>query len=98
MAIFLVEITFLLVLTMFVAGLLLFYKARKVSSSILGWAATIFIVGSLATAACTTYYSLRYYKQGAFENAYIKGKITIRKRYKKRPSKRPYKRQQGKEL
>ncbi len=94
MAIFLVEITFLMELTMFVAGLILFYKARKVSSSILGWAAAIFIVGSLATAACTTYYSLRYYKQGAFENAYIKGKITIRKRYKKRP----YKRQQGKEL
>jgi hypothetical protein len=94
MAIFLVEITFLMELTMFVAGLILFYKARKVSSSILGWTAAIFIVGSLATAACTTYYSLRYYKQGAFENAYIKGKITIRKRYKKRP----YKRQQGKEL
>ncbi len=87
MAMFLAEITFLLELAMFVAGLVLLYKAHQRASSLLSWAAAILIVGSLVTTACTTYYSLKYYNQGAFEKAYLMGKITIKKRVKKLPSK-----------
>ncbi len=94
MAMFLAEITFLLELALFVAGLILLYKARKETSKLLKWAAAVLIIGSLGTITCTAYYSLKYFNQGAFESAYLTGKITIKQRSKQRAPKKLY----GKEL
>lgn len=88
MLIFLAEMVFLMELALFISGLILLYKARKEASRLLNWAAGLLIIGSLGAATCTGFYSLKYYNQGAFDNAYFKGNITIKKIIKKRKRKR----------
>tara|TARA_B100001564_G_scaffold348447_1_gene350377 strand:+ start:115 stop:438 length:324 start_codon:yes stop_codon:yes gene_type:complete len=65
---FLAELVFLVELALFTSGLILFYKARKEASGLLKFASIILILGSVGTAACTGYYSFKYYKQGVFDS------------------------------
>ena len=69
MTMFLAELVFLIELTLFVSGLVLLYKALKEKSGLLKFAAIVLIIGSLGASVCTTYFSLKYYNQGAFDIA-----------------------------
>jgi len=71
MAMYLAELVFLVELAMLATGLVLFYKAGKEASGVLKTAAILLIIGSIGTATCTTYFSLKYYNQGAFDTAFL---------------------------
>lgn len=67
MAMFLAELVFLFELALFSSGLLVINKAIKEKSKLTKTAGYVMVVGSLLTAACTGYYSLKYHFQGGFE-------------------------------
>lgn len=71
MAMYLAELVFLVELALLAAGLVLLYKAHKEASVLLKTAAILLIIGSIGTAICTTYFSLKYYKQGVFDTAFM---------------------------
>jgi hypothetical protein len=70
MAMFAMEISFLVALSVFAAGLVLVHQARQANAGLLRAAGALLLVGSAATAACTLYYGVRYHVQGDFESAY----------------------------
>jgi hypothetical protein len=63
------ETAFLLALAIFVAGLVLLHFGRQTGSGLLRAAALVAIVGSVASAAETTYYGIRYYAHGDFDSS-----------------------------
>ncbi|HVN36730.1 MAG TPA: hypothetical protein VMW19_00985 [Myxococcota bacterium] len=70
MAMFAMEISFLLALAVFAAGLVLLHHGRLAGSGLLRAAAAIALVGSALSAACTLYWGIRYHTRGEFDSAY----------------------------
>ncbi|HXK22573.1 MAG TPA: hypothetical protein VMS55_07850 [Myxococcota bacterium] len=70
MAMFAMEISFLLALAVFAAGALLLHHGRVAGSGMLRAAALVVLVGSVLSAACTLYWGIRYHTQGEFDSAY----------------------------
>jgi hypothetical protein len=71
MAMFAMEISFLLALAVFAAGLVLLHHGRVAGSGLLLRAgAAILLVGSVLSVACTLYWGIRYHRQGEFDSAY----------------------------
>lgn len=70
MAMFLAEISFLLALALFAAGLALWHRGREATAGLLRAAGAVLVVGAVLTALCTGYFSVRYHVQGEFDHAY----------------------------
>ena len=70
MAMFLAEISFLLALALFAAGLVLWHRGREATAGLLRAAGAVLVVGAVLTALCTGYFSVRYHVQGEFDHAY----------------------------
>lgn len=70
MAMFLAEISFLLTLALFAAGLLLWQRGGEGTSALPRVAGAVLVVGTLLTALCNGYFSVRYHVQGEFQRAY----------------------------
>ena len=70
MAMFHFHAAFMLELAALAAGLVLLHQGRAASALLLRAAGWILIVGSLVSAACSTYYAVRYHVQGEFDHAY----------------------------
>lgn len=71
MAMFLAEISFLLALALFAAGLVLWHRGREATAGLIRAAGAVLVVGSVLTALCTGYFSVRYQVQGEFDHAYL---------------------------
>ena len=74
MAVFAMEIAFVLALAVFAGGLTLLHYARQANSGLLRVAALVALIGSALSAAETTYYAIRYHTQGDFESAFPMGR------------------------
>jgi hypothetical protein len=70
MAMFLAEISFLLEVALFAAGLVLWHKGREGAVGLVRAAGVVLVVGASLTALCTGYFSIRYHVQGEFDHAY----------------------------
>ena len=70
MSMFLAEISFLLALAVFAAGLVLWHRGREPGSGLLRAAGAVLASGAVITALCTGYFSVRYHVQGEFDHAY----------------------------
>ena len=70
MAMFQLDIAFLLELALFAAGLVLLHLGKQGPAPLMRAAGFILLVGSVLTAACTLYYGTRYHIQGEFDSAY----------------------------
>ena len=70
MAMFAMEISFLLALAVFAAGLVLLHHGRLAGSGLLRAAGAVVLVGAALSAACTLYWGIRYHTQGEFDSAY----------------------------
>ncbi len=70
MAMFQLDIAFLLELALFAAGLVLLHLGKQGTAPLLRAAGFVLVVGSVLTAACSVYYGVRYQIQGEFESAY----------------------------
>ena len=70
MAMFQLDIAWLLEVSIFAAGLTLLHLARQKSASLLRAAAWVLLVGSLSAAACSIYFASKYRAQGEFDHAY----------------------------
>ena len=70
MAMFAMEISFLLALAVFAAGLVLLHHGRVAGSGLVRVAGAVVVVGSALSAACTLYWGVRYQAQGEFDSAY----------------------------
>lgn len=70
MAMFHLDTAFMLEVMAFAAGLTLLHFGRTGSALLLRAAAWVLIVASVASAACTVYYGIRYHVQGDFDHAY----------------------------
>jgi hypothetical protein len=70
MAVFQLEIAFLLELAVFAAGLVLLHLGRQQTAPLLRAAGFVLVVGGVLTAACTGYFGVRYHVQGEFDHAY----------------------------
>jgi len=68
MTMFLAELVFIFELALFSSGLIILHYGKRESTKLIKIAAYIMIVGSLLTTICTSYYSLKYYNQGAFDS------------------------------
>ena len=69
MAMFVLEIAFLLALAVLAGGVVLWQQGRQAAGP-LRVAGLVLIVGAVLTAACTAYYGIRYHVQGDFDHAY----------------------------
>jgi hypothetical protein len=69
-AMFAMEIAFLLALAVFAAGLVLLHQGRLAGSGLLRTAAALLLIGSTSSLACTLYWGIRYHRQGDFDSAY----------------------------
>ena len=58
-------------LAVIAGGLFALYKAKKEDSKYLKWAGWILTIGGIFGILCTTYFSLKYMSQGAFDMAAI---------------------------
>jgi hypothetical protein len=70
MAMFHLDTAFMLEVIAFAAGLTLLHFGRAGAAILLRTAGAVLIVASLASAACTIYYGIRYHVQGEFDHAY----------------------------
>ncbi len=70
MAMFQLDIAFLLELALLAAGLVLLHFGKQETAPLLRAAGVLLVVGSVLTAACTGYYGVRYHVQGGFDHAY----------------------------
>lgn len=70
MAMFQLEIAFLLELALLAAGLVLLHLGRQGTAPLLKAAGFVLIVGAVITAACSGYFGVRYHVQGEFDHAY----------------------------
>ncbi len=70
MAMFQLEIAFLLELAVFAAGLVLLHLGKQGTAPLLRAAGFVLVVGAVLTAACTGYFGVRYHVQGEFDHAY----------------------------
>ena len=70
MAMFQLDIAFLLELALFATGLIVLHLGREKSAGLLKAAAAVLLVGSVLTAVCSGYFGVRYHVQGDFDRAY----------------------------
>ncbi|MCF6274818.1 MAG: hypothetical protein L3J05_03550 [Robiginitomaculum sp.] len=71
MLMFMAALVFQVELAVIASGLFAFYKAKKEDSKALKWAGWILTIGGVSGVLCTSYFSLRYMSQGAFDMAEI---------------------------
>ena len=79
MAAFLGKISMVLDIAMVGGGLIVLHLGKKEASALLKSAGYLFLVGGIAMALCTGFYSMKYKSQGGFDHAYAQ------KHHKKRP-------------
>jgi hypothetical protein len=70
MAMFHLDTAFMLEVIAFSAGLALLHFGKVGSAVLLRTAGWVLLAASLASAACTVYYGIRYHVQGEFDHAY----------------------------
>lgn len=66
---FLGDIAFILELALIGAGLITLHYAAKEKSKLMKWAGYIMAVGGLLTAICTGYFAMKYWVDGAYNQA-----------------------------
>lgn len=71
MLMFMAALVYLVELALVAAGLLVLNKAKKEDSKFVKWAGWILVIGGIAGLLCTSYFSLKYMGQGAFDMAAI---------------------------
>jgi hypothetical protein len=70
MAMFQLELAFLVELALFAAGLVLLHLGKQATAPLLRAAGLVLVIGAVLTAACTGYFGVRYHIQGEFDHAY----------------------------
>jgi hypothetical protein len=65
---FMFHLSLMAALAVFAGGMLLLDKARREPSGLLRFTGIVLIVGSIASAACSTYYAAKYHFQGGFDS------------------------------
>src|SRR5262245_47755378 len=70
MAMFQLDVAWLLEVAIFAAGLVVLHFARQSGASLLRTAGWVLLVGSVSAAACSIYFASRYHAQGEFDHAY----------------------------
>lgn len=70
MAMFLLDLVFILEAVIVSTGLVILYFSRKESSKLLRASAIILLLAGLGTMACSLTYAFKYKCQGAFQTAY----------------------------
>lgn len=70
MAMFQLDIAFLLELALFSSGLIVLYFGREKGAGLLKAAGAVLVVGSVLTALCSSYFGVRYHIQGEFDHAH----------------------------
>jgi len=66
MLMFMATLVFLIELVLIASGLLALNAANKENSELVKWAGWILTFGGILAIICTTYFSLKYMGQGAF--------------------------------
>ncbi|PHS39025.1 MAG: hypothetical protein COA91_06775 [Robiginitomaculum sp.] len=69
MLMFMAALVYLVELALVAAGLLVLDTAKKQDGKFAPWAGWILVIGGIAGLLCTSYFSLKYMGQGAFDIA-----------------------------
>lgn len=77
MAMFQLDIAFMLELAAFAGGLIVLHFGREKGSGLLKWAAVVLLVGSVLTALCSSYFGIRYHILGDFDRAYPAHRMAV---------------------
>ncbi|MCF6220672.1 MAG: hypothetical protein L3J65_06130 [Robiginitomaculum sp.] len=77
MLMFMAALVFQAELAVIAGGLFAFYKAKKEDNKLLKWAGWILTIGGIFGVLCTSYFSLKYMGQGAFDMAAITQELAL---------------------
>jgi hypothetical protein len=77
MLMFVSELVFLVELALIATGLVILANPETKTNKYCKWAGWILIIGSLFTMLCTAYFSIKYFGQGAFDQALLSSVISV---------------------